>query len=70
MEDLVVQVLTIGGPVAALAIMSIYINYKLTLRWMTSYETSIKDVTIALAKVEAGLGEVNTSLRRLNGKER
>jgi len=67
-EDIVIQVLTIGGPVAALAIMSIYMNYRLTLRWMDSYETSIKDVTGALGRVESSLGEVNESLRRRNGK--
>ena len=60
-DDIMIDVLTIGGPVAALAIMSIYINYRLTLRWMLSYESTIKDVTRAL-------GEVNESLRRLNGK--
>ena len=69
MEDLLAQVLTIGGPVALLAILSIFINYKLTLRWMDSYEKSIQAVTTALGRVQGSLSEVNESLRRRNGKE-
>lgn len=39
MESLdLANIVTVGGPVAAIAIMAIWINYKLTIMWMNKWE--------------------------------
>ena len=61
METTLVEVLTVGGPVAAIAVLAIVINYKLVCIWADQNIRLLQDVSTAL-------GEVNESLRRLNGK--
>lgn len=61
----IAQLLTVGGPVAALAILSILINYKLSMRWMDQVAEMMADY----AEVTRALGEVTEALRRLNGKK-
>ena len=61
METTLIEVLTVGGPVAAIAMLAIVINYKLVCIWSDQNITLMREVAVAL-------GEVNESLRRLNGK--
>lgn len=59
--ELVAQILTVGGPVALIAILSISINYKIFMRWIDQIDTTHQ-------KLLEALGEVTESLRRMNGK--
>ena len=56
-----VSIMTIGGPVAAIAVLSIWLNHKLVTQWISQIEG-------ALLGVQRQMGEVTEALRHINGK--
>lgn len=67
--ELIVQVLTIGGPVALIALMVICVNYKMYMRWMDQVDESYASVQKAYADVQKAMGEVTEALRHINGRK-
>ena len=55
------DILTVGGPVAGIAILSIWLNHKLVTQWINQIEG-------ALLEVQRQMGEVTEALRHINGK--
>jgi len=62
MEPNIVDVITVGGPVAAFAILSLLLFYRIVVRWADQVDTTYKELNKTL-------GEVTEALRRLNGKK-
>ena len=56
-----VYIMTIGGPVAGIAILSIWLSHKLVSQWINQIEGTMRDVA-------RQLGEVAEALRHVNGK--
>ena len=52
---------TVGGPVASIAILSTWLNHKLVTQWINQIEG-------ALLEVQRQMGEVTEALRHINGK--
>ena len=52
---------TIGGPVAAIAVLSIWLNHKLVTQWINQIEGVMRDM-------HKQMGEVAEALRHINGK--
>jgi len=59
--ELMIQVLTIGGPVALIAFIAIYLNHKLVMRWADQVDKSYTEL-------QKMMGEVTEALRHINGK--
>ena len=57
LEDIV----TVGGPVAGIAILSIWLNHKLVSQWINQIEGTLQDLA-------RQMGEVTKALRHINGK--
>jgi len=55
------DIMTIGGPVAAIAVLSIWLNHKLVTQWINQIESTMRDV-------HKQMGEVTEALRHINGK--
>jgi hypothetical protein len=60
-EANIVDILTVGGPVAAIAILSIWFNHKLVTVWTTQVQETYTELNKTL-------GEVTEALRHINGK--
>jgi len=56
-----VDSVTVGGPVASIAILSTWLNHKLVTQWINQIEG-------ALLEVQRQMGEVTEALRHINGK--
>ena len=56
-----VGAMTIGGPVAAIAVLSIWLNHKLVTQWINQIEGVMRDM-------HKQMGEVAEALRHINGK--
>jgi len=56
-----VNILTVGGPVAGIAILSIWLNHKLVTQWIAQIEGTLQDLA-------QQMGQVTEALRHLNGK--
>ena len=56
-----VDVMTIGGPVAAIAVLSIWLNHKLVTQWINQIEGTLRDLA-------QQMGQVTEALRHINGK--
>jgi len=56
-----VDVMTIGGPVAAIAVLSIWLNHKLVMTWIAQVQETFNTV-------HRQMGEVTEALRHINGK--
>jgi hypothetical protein len=61
-EAHIVDIVTVGGPVAAIAILSIWFNHKLVTQWINQIETVMRDV-------HKQMGEVTEALRHINGRK-
>jgi hypothetical protein len=53
--------MTIGGPVAAIAVLSVWLNHKLVTQWINQIEGVMRDL-------DRQMGEVAEALRHINGK--
>ena len=66
------QVVTVGGPVAAIAILAIYINWKIVIRWSdersATLEAQRQERAQFFEQLLHQMGEVAELLRRLNGR--
>ena len=56
-----VDVMTIGGPVAAIAVLSVWLNHKLVTQWINQIEGTLRDLA-------QQMGQVTEALRHINGK--
>lgn len=56
-----VSIMTIGGPVAAIAVLSIWLNHKLVTQWINQIEGTLRDLA-------QQMGQVTEALRHINGK--
>ena len=56
-----VNILTVGGPVAGIAILSIWLNHKLVTQWINQIEGTLQDLA-------QQMGQVTEALRHINGK--
>jgi len=54
--------MTIGGSVAGIAMLSIWLNHKLVTQWIGQIEGTLQDLA-------RQMGEVTEALRHLNGKD-
>ena len=71
MTELLLQLLTVGGPMAVIAALSIFWNNQLMVRWIDrieGLELRMEQVYQANTNVAKALGEVTEALRRLNEK--
>jgi hypothetical protein len=69
MTDLLLQLLTVGGPMAVIAVLSIYWNHQLMVKWIDrieGLELRMEQVYQVSTNVAKALGEVTEALRRLN----
>ena len=55
------DIVTVGGPAAGIAMLSIWLNHKLVSQWINQIEG-------ALLEVQRQMGEVTEALRHINGK--
>ena len=56
-----VAIMTIGGPVAGIAILSIWLDHKLVTQWINQIEGVMREV-------HHQMGKVCEALRHINGK--
>jgi len=56
-----VSIMTIGGPVAAIAVLSVWLNHKLVTQWINQIEGTLRDLA-------QQMGQVTEALRHINGK--
>ena len=71
MTDLLLQLLTVGGPMAVIAVLSIYWNHQLMMKWIDrieGLELRMEQVHQTNINVAQALGEVIEALRRLKEK--
>jgi len=57
----IVDIMTIGRPVAGIAMLSIWLNHKLVTQWINQIEGVMWDLA-------RQMGEVTEALRHINGK--
>ncbi len=62
MEANIVDIVTVGGPVAAFAILSLILYHRITMRWADQVDTTYRELNKTL-------GEVCEALHHLNGKK-